>query len=99
MKIGNHILTWTWGNIRLSKNKSFEYQFEGSSFADNDLFVCNLTWSIKSDHAGPSFTFSIYKLFWININIHDHRHWNYKNNDWESPNDCGYETGGWKDVD
>ena len=43
----------------------------------------SLNWSHKQDHAGIRFTFSIYKLFFIEIAIYDHRHWDYMTNDWE----------------
>lgn len=83
MKIGNNIITLSWGDIQICKNKSFEYQFERGSFMQNDIFECKLIWTRKSDHAGISFTFGIFKLFWMNLNIHDHRHWDDENDCWQ----------------
>ncbi len=78
----NYTLTPTWGDITISKNKSFEYQFEFGNFC-NSLFEFKVEWTTKCDHAGPSFTFSIYKLFWINFKIYDHRHWDSDLNVWK----------------
>lgn len=72
----------TWGNVIISKYKSFEYQFGGYNFATNP-FEFSIRWTTKCDHAGISFTFSIYKLFWINFKIYDHRHWDYNNNSYK----------------
>lgn len=83
MKIKDCILTPKWGDIPICKYKSFEYQFEGSSFMNEDLFEFKVQWTRNCDHAGISFTFGIWKLFWMNLNIHDHRHWDYENNTWD----------------
>lgn len=73
MKIGKHNLTLNWGDIVISKNKSFEYQIEfGSEFATQP-FELSLTRRSKY-HAGTEFIFSIYKLFWISLQTYDHRH-------------------------
>jgi hypothetical protein len=70
------------GAIQVSEHKTLEWQFEkGDNFA-NEFFELSLAWTRKRDHAGPDFTFSIFKLFWINVNISDHRHWNYKKDRW-----------------
>lgn len=79
MKIGKHVITPFWGDIQISKYKSFEYQFEGPSFLRDQIVECGLRWTTKTDHAGISFT----KLFWFNLNIHDRRHWDYDNNCWQ----------------
>lgn len=76
-------LTKWWGVITLSKFKSFEYQFEGPSFMKDDLFEFKLAWDRNKDHAGPEFVFGIHRLFWINLRIYDHRHWNYETNSWQ----------------
>jgi len=82
MKFGKHaVITPGWGDIVLSKNKSFEYQLE-RKFATQP-FEFSLSWTTKQDHAGISFTFSIYKLFWISLRIYDHRHWDCENGRWE----------------
>lgn len=75
------ILTPTWGDIQLTKNKSFEYQLEFKNWAQ--WFECKLAIKKKQDHAGIDFTFSCLKLFWLNLNIHDHRHWDYQNDCWK----------------
>ena len=83
MKIGKNIITPGWGDIRIWKNKSFEYQFEGPHFTE-DSIECKLRWTRRTDHAGISFTFGIKYLFWLNLNIHDHRHWNRETNSWQT---------------
>jgi hypothetical protein len=83
MKIRNSTLYPSWGDIKISRNKSFEYQFEKSNFLGSLPYEFELLWSRKIDHAGISFTFGIRGLFWMNLNIHDHRHWDYENNTWE----------------
>lgn len=76
-------MTWRWGDIRISKWKSFEYQFEGRNCEWNKYFECKFKWTCKQDHAGIDFYFSLFKLFWMNLNIHDRRHWDYENNCWK----------------
>lgn len=63
-------------HTRLSTNKSFEIQLElwDNNFA-RDFFEFKLNWTRKCDHAGPEFTLSVLKLFWLNIKIYDNRHW------------------------
>lgn len=77
-------MSLTSGCISLTTNKSFEWQFEfGGKFA-TDLFEFSLQWTLKGDHAGLGFTFSLYKLFWIELQIYDVRHWDYEKDCWES---------------
>jgi hypothetical protein len=91
MKIGKHTLTPFWGNVRLTKNKSFEYQIELFEKADdmcgNSLFGYSLSWDHKRDHAGIDFNFSVAKLVWFSVNIHDNRHWNTEKNRWCTEDD------------
>jgi hypothetical protein len=77
-------ITPTWGYIQLSKNKYFEYQFEGPSFTkySNYKFEWRLNWTEKQDHAGIVFIFSIKGLFFITCNIYDCRHWNSEKDNW-----------------
>lgn len=84
MKFGKFAcITPRWGDIQIAKHKSFEYQIEFDRFYDQP-FELSLSWTRKRDHAGIDFTFSIYKLFWLNLNIHDHRHWDRENDCWQS---------------
>ena len=76
-------ITPRWGAIQIAKNKSFEYQIEFNKFADQP-FEFSFRWTTKRDHAGLDFTFSIYKLFWLNLNISDHRHWDRENDQWQT---------------
>lgn len=84
MKIGNNIITPSWGDIQIWKHKSFEWQFERGSFMCDDPFEFKLSCRRKTDHAGISFTFGHRKLFWMNLNIHDHRHWDRTNDCWQT---------------
>lgn len=79
--------SWNWGDIIITPNKSFEYQFIFGKNANFDLFDLSFKWTTKQDHAGPSFTFGIKYLFWINLKIYDYRHWNHKQNRWALPED------------
>lgn len=69
-------------DTKITKHKHFEFQFESKRFHNNP-FELNLRWTLHEDHAGFSFTFSIYKLFWLNISLYDCRHWDYQNNKWQ----------------
>lgn len=71
------------GVIQISKNKSFEWQFEGPSFMKEDLFELRLQWTRNCNHAGICFYFGIQKLFWMGLTFYDHRHWDYENNTWQ----------------
>lgn len=85
MKFGKFaIVTPRWGDIQIAKHKSFEYQFEKGSFMQDDPFEFKLSWTRRRHHAGISFTFGIRWLFWMNLNVHDHRHWDEEKNDWEN---------------
>lgn len=69
---------------QLSKNKSIETQvslFDSDMYSD--IFELHIGWTIKHDHAGFRFIFSIYKFIFIQVMIYDHRHWDYHNNTWE----------------
>ena len=81
MNFNKGIITPTWGDILITKHKSFEYQFEGSKMMANDPspIEFSLRRNTKCDHAGIDFTFGIRGLFWMNFNIHDNRHWDYEN--------------------
>jgi hypothetical protein len=71
------------GSIQVAKHKYFEYQFEFNRFYDQP-FDFRLSWSTKQDHAGITFIFSIYKLFWLSLSVCDSRHWDHKNNKWHT---------------
>jgi len=91
MKIGNSYLGWKLGNITLSTNKSFEYQFEflkdAINFTKDTPFEFRLRFNRKTDHAGVCFTFGIFYIFWVNLKFYDHRHWNYDEDRWALPGD------------
>lgn len=74
--------SWRYGFVNLSKNKTFEYQFEGPGFS-NSWFELETKWTKKCDHAGLWFSFSLFNLFWMNFNISDNRHWDYDNDCWK----------------
>ena len=72
-------------NIKLSKNKSFEIQLDlCNSSLSNDLFLVNLAWTTKCDHAGLSFEFVFFKFVYFQMQVYDNRHWDYENNCWET---------------
>jgi len=82
MKIGNHYISWSWGDILISKNKSFEYQIEFGKNVSYNIFQLSIEWSEKKDHSGLRFVFTIKKLFFICFCIYDHRHWDRNNDCW-----------------
>lgn len=71
-----NIITPTMINIRLSKNKCFEYQLEVFPQIF-DLFEFSINWRTRGDHAGPTFRFGIRRLFWLSLSVYDRRHWDY----------------------
>lgn len=78
------IITWNFWNIQLTKHKSFEYQLDlGSKFSSSEFFELSFKWTTKQDHAGPSFTFSIYRVLFLTTLVYDNRHWNIDNDAWE----------------
>lgn len=84
MKIGRHAINLRWCNISISKNKCFEYQLEfGKKFASVKPGEFEIVRFTKRDHAGIRLTISVYKLFWLSLNIHDNRHWNKEKDCWE----------------
>jgi hypothetical protein len=66
-------LSWFYGWIRLTKHKSFEYEW-GRKFSTTP-FEFSMRLTTKGDHAGFRFAFSIYKLFFLFLGITDNRHW------------------------
>lgn len=84
-----------WGWLRITKNKTFHYQLEFDKFNEQPMEI-SLHWTTKQDHAGITFNFSIYKLFWLEFSLNDNRHWNYDDNNWENPEDCNYQESKWE---
>ncbi len=76
-------LTWTWGDIVIAKNKSFEYQFDFGKKANFYPFELSFLITSKKDHAGISFTFCIMNIIHVCLRTYDHRHWNYEKDCWE----------------
>jgi len=82
MKLKNGFFSWNFVSFRVTKNKSFEYQLVlGKRLATSPLEF-SFYWTNKGDHAGISFTFSVYHLFFLELNLRDNRHWNYEENRW-----------------
>lgn len=82
MKIINNIITPRLCNIQLTTHKFFEYQLEFDKFhEDTDI---SFNWTTKRDHAGPSLIISVRNLFWLNLSIYDHRHWDHNTNQWQN---------------
>lgn len=69
----------------LTKNKSFELQLEFfNNLSHNTIIDLTFNWSINQDHAGPSFTFILYRIVFLCIQIYDNRHWDWENQKWET---------------
>ena len=75
-------ISWDFVSIPITNNKSIEYQLELGDRLATKPFEFSLRWTHNSDHAGIRFAFSIYKLFFLELSIHDNRHWDYENNRW-----------------
>lgn len=68
---------------QISKNKSFEIQFSKYNVA-NSLLEFRIDFRfVGEDHAGPGIYIEIWKYF-LNIQLYDHRHWNYDQARWYS---------------
>ena len=75
--------------IRLTRNKTFEFQIETRKEFTYPPFEFCLWWSTKADHAGLFFNVQIYRLFWLMISIYDNRHWDDEHNCWDPFSDEG----------
>lgn len=64
------------------KHKTFEFQIElfGGLASMWELDIRHRT---KCDHAGWFFSFSMLRLFFVEIVIHDNRHWDKENNQFQ----------------
>jgi hypothetical protein len=78
-------------DIQLSENKSFGIQTEFGKNSNFNPFEFLIKWTTKQDHAGFRFVFGIYRLFWISIEIYDHRHWNYEKDRWYLPGEVIFD--------
>lgn len=71
-------------HTQLTKNKSFEIQMNIIDDMSRDtIFELNFDWRIRYDHAGPRFTFALYRVIYIHVMVYDHRHWDYEQGKWE----------------
>lgn len=69
----------------LTKNKSFELQLEFfTDLSHSNVLELSFNWTLHQDHAGPLFTFVLYRTLFLTIQIYDARHWDYGNNKWET---------------
>lgn len=69
---------------QLSTHKFLEFQVNlFDDMSDETIFECNFNWLIKCDHAGPRFTFALYRVIYIHVMVYDHRHWDYEQGKWE----------------
>ena len=82
MRIGRSIIRWNWADILITPNKSLEYELKLGKDSNFGIFDFQFEISHKCDHAGITFIFGIYRLFWLNLNLYDHRHWNHKEDRW-----------------
>lgn len=62
------------GYFQLTKHKFFEWDLN-RKFA-TQWFELSFIWTRKQDHPGFFFVFSIFKLFFLELCVYDHRHWN-----------------------
>ena len=63
---------------RVTENKTWEVEI----LKTYNLFRFDLQYTVRQDHAGPSFEIGL--LGWeFRVSVHDNRHWNYSTNDWE----------------
>ena len=71
-----------WFNVKLSKNKSFEFDSYIDPYV---LFKLMLdTTFTGQDHAGPKLELTIC-MFTVSLRIYDQRHWNSNDGHWYLP--------------
>jgi hypothetical protein len=75
---------------QITKTKSFETQIYRSG--SYNIFKLSLDTSWRGDdHAGPSLEIELGK-YYINLEIYDHRHWDYEKGTWEAYDPNNMET-------
>lgn len=65
---------------RLSKNKNWEIELHNSP---DNLFCLGCDIGFRRSHSGICIWFGLFR-YWFSFEIYDSRHWDYKNNCWES---------------
>ena len=80
----NREYTSVWeGSRKLTKNKSVEAQLDRSSV----VFAIGFGLSFRCDHAGLTVDLGLFSWDFTG-QFYDNRHWDYKNNTWESYDDA-----------
>lgn len=84
-KSGNLQLQSGW--LRVTKNKTFYYQFESNRYS---LQVVKLQadYTSRCDHAGIDFFFGIRNLLSIELSLKDNRHWDDEAGTWIGATGC-----------
>jgi len=65
-------------NKKIAKYKYLEIEAKFADWAS--IFLLEINYTTKKDHAGFTFNFSCFKIFYFGFNFYDCRHWNYKTN-------------------
>lgn len=74
---------WTFPLPIAHKYFEFQWQWRGHLAYGWELYLERRQ---KQDHAGIFFSCSMPRIFFLQCNIHDGRHWDYEKNDWVSKN-------------
>ena len=82
-----HNKNWTFGDIKLTENKAFEWEFLADNKSGNEFL---LSFNDKGDHAG--FCFRVKFLnYYVSFTLYDKRHWNWKEDRWYYPGEEQFE--------
>lgn len=84
-KSGNLQLEYGW--LRVTKNKTFYYQFDSNSYS-LQVVKLHADYTSQCDHAGLDFVFGIRHLFSIELSIKDNRHWDEETGTWVAATNC-----------
>lgn len=82
-RFNSNQIKWNLVGIQLTEHKGFAYQLDLGNGLATEFFELSFIWTTKQDHAGPRFCFSIYHLFFLQIQIYDNRHWDFDTQSWE----------------
>jgi hypothetical protein len=88
---------WNWGWLKVSRHKSLEWSF-GRRLA-TDPFSLSARWTLQGDHAGFRFWFSIWRLFFVEVNLTDARHWNWEEGRFYTEQESALQEAEWAALD
>lgn len=73
-------------SFQISRHKYFEFSFQFLSHLCQ-WFETSFRYREKTDHSGLYIVISLFKLFFLELNIYDNRHWNSEENRYLLPHE------------